>query len=382
MKFEFATASKIIFGYDSSRQVPEMASHFGNRALVLFGPQKTGSDLINANQNWDYLQYEVVSGEPSLPILEGIVQSARRNGIDVVISIGGGSVIDMGKATSGLIPNRGDIRDYLEVVGKNEALKERPVPFIAIPTTAGTGAEVTRNAVISVPEKNVKVSLRSPFLYPAVAVIDPKLTYSMPGEVTANTGLDALTQVLEPYVSVKANMMTDLFCQEGLTRIGRSLVNAYRDGNDETAREDMCWGSLLGGLALANAGLGAVHGFAGPIGGMFNAPHGAICAALLPYVTRMNIKVLQKKDPTHPVLKRYHQAGNYLLGKEILEVSELVEGLFVMISELKIRPLGDWGITHGDIQNVVEKAQQASSMKGNPITLEAHDLEQILIDAM
>jgi len=381
MNFEFATATKIIFGCDTARQVPKIASLLGKRALVLLGPKMIGANIITTEQNWDFLQYEVVDGEPSLPILEQIVQTARKNRIDVIISVGGGSVIDMGKAVSGLAANLGEIRDYLEIVGKNHPLLEKPIPFIAIPTTAGTGAEVTRNAVINDADKKVKVSLRSPFLYPAAAVVDPVLTFSMPAEVTAATGLDALTQVLEPFVSVKANMMTDLFCQEGLTRIGRSLVMAYKNGNDQESREDMCWGSLLGGLALANSGLGVVHGFAGPIGGMFNAPHGAICAALLPYATRMNISALQKRMPDHPALERYRQAGKYLLGRNVTDGSELIEGLLTLNSTLQIRPLREWGINKTDIKDIAEKAQNASSMKGNPIILEMNELGQILRDA-
>jgi alcohol dehydrogenase class IV len=382
MKFEFSTATKIIFGTESSSQLPELVQQSGKRPLVLIGTKKIGTHLLSPDQNWDYLRFEVVDGEPSLPILEDIIHSARRDGVDVIISIGGGSVIDMGKALSGLVSNPGDIRDYLEVVGKNKPLQQKPIPFIALPTTAGTGAEVTRNAVISVPEKKVKVSLRSPYLYPAIAIVDPSLTYSMPAEVTAHTGLDALTQVLEPFVSIKANGMVDLFCREGLSHIGRSLFNAFKDGNDRMAREDMCWGSLLGGLALSNGGLGAVHGFAGPIGGMYDIPHGAICAALLPHVTQKNIEALEKRDPHCAALVRYRQAGNYLFGGEKSDITELISGLFRLNSALKIRSLGEWGVEKRDVPNIVDKARQASSMKGNPISLEDGELSQILMDAI
>ena len=211
------------------------------------------------------------------------VELARREQCDLVIAFGGGSAIDAGKAIAALLANGGELTDYLEVIGKGQPLRHPSVPFIAVPTTAGTGSEVTRNAVLASAEHQVKVSMRSPLMLPRLAVVDPELTLELPPAVTASTGLDALTQLIEPYVSIRANPLTDGFCLEGLRRVSRSLRRAYHAGRDITAREDMSLASLLGGLALANAGLGVVHGFAAPVGGMFHAPHGAICAALLPH---------------------------------------------------------------------------------------------------
>ncbi|MHC4843264.1 MAG: iron-containing alcohol dehydrogenase, partial [Planctomycetota bacterium] len=213
-------------------------------------------------------------------IVKAAVGAAKNQRCDFVIGIGGGSVVDTGKGVAAMVMKEGELEDYLEVVGRGQKIKNRTAPYVAIPTTAGTGAEVTRNAVIKVPDKKVKVSMRSPLMLPEVALVDSELTYSMPPEVTASTGLDALTQLMEVYVSNKANPLTDGICREGLIRAGRSLQKAYEDGSNREAREDMAMASLFGGLALANAKLGAVHGFAGPLGGEIEAPHGVICAML------------------------------------------------------------------------------------------------------
>ena len=248
-----------------------------------------------------------VPGEPTVGLVQAAVQTARAAGCDCVIAIGGGSTLDTGKAAGALLANPGDLLDYLEVVGKNQPLLRPGLPVIAIPTTAGTGAEVTKNAVLGVPEQKFKVSLRGAYLLPRVALVDPELTFSLPPAVTASTGLDALTQVIEPYVSKRANPLVDLWCREGIARAGRSLRRAYSEGSDPAAREDMAYTSLLGGLSLANAGLGAVHGFASPLGGEFNAPHGAICAALLAPAMKVNVRALGERAPAHPALERYRR---------------------------------------------------------------------------
>jgi alcohol dehydrogenase class IV len=221
-----------------------------------------------------------IHGEPTVDLVRHGTRLARDTGCDLVIALGGGSAIDAGKAIAALLANGGDPLDYLEVVGQAKPLSRPSAPFIAIPTTAGTGSEVTRNAVLASPEDGVKASLRSPHMLPALAVVDPELTLDLPQALTASTGLDALTQLIEPYVSNRANPMTDLYCVEGLRVAASALRRAWRDGHDLAARTDMSFASLLGGLALANAGLGAVHGFAAPLGGMFDAPHGALCATL------------------------------------------------------------------------------------------------------
>jgi alcohol dehydrogenase class IV len=274
--------------------------------------------------------------------------------------------------------NRGDLLDYLEVIGRGKPLTYAPAPYIAVPTTAGTGSEVTRNAVLASPEHRVKVSLRSPSMLPRLAVVDPELTYSMPPAVTASTGLDALTQVLEPYISNQANPMTDAICREGLWRAARSLRRAYQDGSDAAAREDMALVSLFGGLALANAKLGAVHGFAGPLGGLFHAPHGTICARLLPYVMEANVRALQARMPESPSLARYDEVAQLLTGDNTARATDGVIWVQDLCQALDVSPLSNFGLSEDDFPMVVDKAQRASSMKGNPILLTDEELTHIL----
>lgn len=377
-QFEFGTATKIIFGNGKSTSIFDTALNHGKKLLLLTGRTKHDLEEKINGQNWERIIHYRLSGEPELNQIEKIVEEARKEHIDIIISIGGGSVIDAGKAVSVLITNPGDITDYLEVVGKNQPLINKPIPFIAIPTTAGTGAEVTKNAVISVKEKQVKVSLRSPYLYPTYAVVDPQLTYSMPPKLTANTGMDAFTQVIEPFVSAKANRMTDLFCREGIKKIWASLETAFVNGKDEEARENMAWGSLLGGLSLANAGLGAVHGFAGPIGGMYQASHGSVCAALLPIVTEINIRSLNIRDPENPALERYQEAGRIINPLCAGIKYEIIDGLYELKEKLNIQGLKAFGIKKTEFSVIIEKAKNASSMKANPIILTDQELEEIL----
>jgi alcohol dehydrogenase class IV len=297
----------------------------------------------------------------------------------MVISIGGGSVLDAGKAIAAMLTNGGELEDYLEVIGRGMPLKQHPVRHIAIPTTAGTGAEVTRNAVLASPEHHVKVSMRSPWMLPDLAVVDPELTCSMPPEVTASTGLDALTQLMEAYVSNKANPLTDGICREGLETAAASLRKAYEDGNDSQAREGMALASLFGGLALANAKLGAVHGFAGPLGGMISAPHGVICARLLPHVTQANVQVLQKRAPDSRALAKYDEVARILTGTDSARAIDGVKWIQELCSALNVRSLADFGLKEEDFAAVVAKAQKSSSMKGNPIVLTGDELTDILM---
>ena len=262
MRFEFATASQIIFGPGTIREVAGEAAGMGKRAFVITGrsTERAGPLLEQLNKHAiEYVTFSVPT-EPTTTIVTEAVKQAREAKSDLVIGIGGGSVLDTGKVIAAMLTNSGKLLDYLEVVGLGKPLKKTPVSYIAIPTTAGTGAEVTRNAVLAVPEKQVKVSMRSPLMLPRLAVVDPELTHSMPPSITAVTGLDALTQLIEAYVSNKANPMTDGICREGLKRAGRSLRQACENGSDSNAREDMALASLFSGLALANAKLGAVHG--------------------------------------------------------------------------------------------------------------------------
>jgi len=383
MKFEFATATRIIFGPGTVRQVGPLAAEMGRRTFVI-----TGRSIERANpileqlkeRRIEYITFSVPA-EPTTTIVKQGVELARRSGSEMIISVGGGSVLDAGKAIAAMLTNAGQLEDYLEVVGLGKPITDSPAPHITIPTTAGTGAEVTRNAVLGVLDHRVKVSMRSPMMLPDLAIVDPELTYSMPPALTATTGLDAMTQLIEAFVSNKANPLTDGICREGLARAGCSLRAAYEDGGNKSARENMALASLFGGLALANAGLGAVHGFAGPLGGMIGAPHGVICAALLPFVTRANIEALQKHGAGSPALLRYDEVASLLTGKPGASAADGLAWVQDLCAALKVPPLIQFGLKEQDFPQVVAKAQKSSSMKGNPVTLADGELTQILYEA-
>jgi len=384
MHFEFATATRIIFGGGSLAEIGPIAADFGKHALVV-----TGGTSLRAGTLLDYLTSHQVSfttftviGEPTTETARNGMQKARRNRCDMVIGIGGGSALDAGKAIAALLTNQGDLLDYLEVIGRGQPLVNPPAPYIAIPTTAGTGAEVTRNAVLLSPEHKVKVSLRSAMMLRKVALVDPDLTHSMPPPVTAGTGIDALTQVIEPYVSHLSTPLTDTFCLDGMHRAARSLRKAFDNGEDLRAREDMALTSLYGGLALANAKLGAVHGFAGPFGGMFEAPHGAICAALLPYVMEINVRALKERRPDSEALMRYDEIGQILSGNPAAGAADGVVWVQELCEDLRVPHLGAYGLDEDALPTLIKKAAQASSMKGNPIKLTGNEMEEILKRAM
>ena len=323
-RFEFATAGRIIFGAGTLREAGPLAREFGQRALVVTGRDPRRADLLIESLRRAGVEVATfpVSGEPDVESVRQGVALARRGAIEIIIGFGGGSAINAGKAVAAMLGNPGDLFDYLEIIGHGKALGRPSAPFIAIPTTAGTGSEVTRNAVLASPEHRVKVSLRGLGMLPKVALVDPELTYRLPPAVTASTGLDALTQLIEPYTSCRANPMVDALCVEGLRRVARSLRMACAANDDPAAREDLALASLFGGLALANAGLGAVHGFAGPIGGMFDAPHGAVCAALLPYVMEANVRALRARQPADASLRRYGDIAQILTGDPAAEAEQ------------------------------------------------------------
>jgi alcohol dehydrogenase class IV len=379
-RFEFATATRIVFGVGALREAGAIAKEFGRNALVVTGRDpkraKPLTEILTANGvRWVTFS---VAGEPEVGTIEKGVAEARQAGCDQVIGFGGGSAIDTAKAIAVMLTNPGELLDYLEVIGRGKALSAAPVPFMAIPTTAGTGSEVTRNAVLAAPEHRVKVSLRSPLLLARVALVDPELTLTLPPGITATTGLDALTQLIEPFVSSRANPMTDALCIEGIRRAARSLAVAVKEGRNLAAREDMALASLFGGLALANAGLGAVHGFAGPIGGMFPAPHGAVCAALLPHVMEANIQALRTRQPDSDALRRYDEVGRLLTNDPKARADEGVRWVGRLLNQLAIPPLGVYGIGPEHADTLVEKAAKASSMKANPILLDPEQLLEIL----
>ncbi|MBM3851757.1 MAG: iron-containing alcohol dehydrogenase [Verrucomicrobia bacterium] len=380
MRFEFATASRVVFGPGSVAQAGSLARELGRHAFVV-----TGRDPRRAARLLEALAAAPIAttacsvgGEPSTDDVVRATAQARAAGCDCVIGFGGGSAIDTAKAVSALLTNGGELADYLEVIGRAQPLARAAAPGLAIPTTAGTGAEVTRNAVLFSPPHRVKVSLRSLHLLPRIALVDPELTHDLPPALTAATGLDALTQLIEPYTSCRAQPLTDALCVEGLRRAARSLRRACDDGRNAAARTDLALASLFGGFALANAGLGAVHGFAGPIGGLFAAPHGAVCAALLPHVMAANLGALHARAPQSEMIRRYDEVARLLTGAPHATAVDGVRWVAALVADLGIRPLSACGLTPARHSEVVAAAARSSSMKANPIALTDDELAAIL----
>lgn len=359
-RFEFATAQRIVFGRGVVSELDSLCAGFGSRVLLVTGSDPNRFPLL------PWAKRFAVPGEPTVGDVELGVALAK--GVDVVVALGGGSVIDAGKAIAAMATQPGDLMRYIEVIGEGKSLDAAPLPFIAVPTTAGTGAEATRNAVIASEAHRVKASLRHVSMLPRVALIDSELARGVPPAVTAASGMDALTQCLEAFVCSRAQPMTDALCIDGIQRAVRSLEKAFRDGNDLEAREDMALCALYSGMALANAGLGAVHGFAAPIGGMFDAPHGAVCAALLAPVWAANAKRV-----TH--CEKFDRVDAMLGGDAVAWLRE-------MTSRLGIPKLSSWGIGEGDLDEIARKAAAASSMKANPVTLGHEELVAILREAL
>jgi len=376
----FHAPTRIAFGLGSLSCVPSSAREMGHHALVV-----TGRDTHRVAELIEGLSGEGVTttlfsvpSEPTVELITSGVDTARRAGCDVVIGFGGGSAIDAGKAIAALCTNREPVKRYLEVVGEGRPIVKEPLSFIAVPTTAGTGAEVTRNAVIKVVNHRVKVSIRSPLMLPTLAVIDPETTVSMSRQTTAATGLDALTQVLEPFVSTNPSPITDALCRDGLRLAARFLERAFDNPHDIEARDGMCRVSLFGGLALANAKLGAVHGFAGPIGGMFDAPHGVICGRLLPPVIAANIEAIKAQGSRQEMIARFDEVARILTGDPTAVAEDAIRWVADLGRTLSLPPLRKFGISSSRIEEIVQKAKNASSMKGNPIELTESELAAIL----
>ena len=383
-RFEFASATRILFGAGVLAEVAPAVKSMGRRAFIVTGRNPDRAQPLLAQLKSSGIEADVfpTSGEPTIALVQAGVEALRAAGCDVVVAIGGGSVVDAGKAIAALATNRAEPLEYLEVIGRGRPLEQPPLPFVAIPTTAGTGAEVTRNAVLSSPEHRVKVSLRSPMMLPRLAVVDPELSLGLPAALTASTGMDALTQLIEPFLSCRANPMTDAFCRQGIPLVARSLRRACKAPGDLAAREDMALASLLSGLALANSGLGAVHGFAAAIGGMFPAPHGGVCAALLPHAMRANWRALCEHESSHRELTRFDEVAAMLTCEAQATAEEGLEWLKALSVDLAIPRLSAYGVSSSDATVVCEKAAASSSMKGNPIPLTGGELAEIFAAAL
>jgi alcohol dehydrogenase class IV len=378
--FEFATATRIIFGAGKLSEVPALLAELGAQRVLFV----TGRDPARSSALETTLRSSVtglltlrVSGEPTVDWVRDSLVKVREVRSEAVVAFGGGSVIDAAKALAALAANGGDPLDYLEVIGRGQALAKPSLPLIAIPTTAGTGAEVTRNAVLGSTQERVKASLRSPLMLPRIALIDPDLLAGAPPDVLRSSGLDALSQLIEPFLSSRANPISDALAREGIARSARSLRRAVLGEADASAREDLAVASLFGGLCLANSGLGAVHGFAAPAGGMFQAPHGAVCAALLPHAMDVNLKALTSRDTSGRGVARFHELARLLSGDTAADGGEAVEWVATLCRELEVPGLSAYGMTANDIPALVAKAKVASSMRANPIALTDAELTEI-----
>ena len=381
MQFEFATAGRILAGAGRAAELPAVLARLGSRVLVCTGGNPARHAGLLAGLGLAARTFPV-SGEPTLELARAGAAAAREHRADVIAAIGGGSVIDTGKAIAMLAANGGDPLDYLEVIGSGRAITRPSVPCVAVPTTAGTGAEVTANAVLAAPEHRLKASLRSPLMIPRIALVDPHLTLSCPARVTAASGLDALTQCLEPFVSVRANPLTDGLAREGLRRAAAGLRAAYADGTDLAARTDMSLCSLLGGMALANAKLGAVHGLAGVIGGTADIPHGIACAAVLPAVIGANVAVLRSVPDGGSALQRYAEAARLLTGRADASIADGLAWIRETIALLALPGLGAFGIRPGHADDIAAAAATSSSMQGNPVFLSPGDLRAIVLQSL
>ncbi|QEH34929.1 1,3-propanediol dehydrogenase [Aquisphaera giovannonii] len=384
MTFEFATAGRILFGRGAVRQVPELARGLGKRALLVLGRSGRGGDEMAAaleGAGIPSARYHV-GGEPTTTMVDEASALARGFGCDLVVSLGGGSVIDLGKAVAGMLANPGEVLDYLEVVGRGMPLANPALPSIAIPTTSGTGAEVTRNAVLDVAGKDVKVSLRSFHLLPRAAVVDPSLTDGLPPAITAYTGMDAVTQLIEAFVGNAANPMTDGVCREGLRLAAGAIVPAVEDGSNQAARDAMSVAATFSGMALANAKLGAVHGFAGVLGGVTGHAHGAICARLLPFVCEANVRALRRSPEGTRTLDRYAEVARILTGDPSARPEGVADWARRVGERFAIPTLGAGGLEASAIPAIIPSAERASSMQGNPIKLPADELRAILEAAL
>ena len=384
LTFEFSTAERILFGAGKLAELGKLAQEMGKRALVVSGISDEKTARVVRQLEGRGLECAIfkIEGEPTIEIINRCLALAQEEKSDMFCGLGGGSAMDAAKAAAILLANGGLVEDYLEVIGKGKAFSNPSYPCICIPTTAGTGAEVTRNAVIGSPEHGVKVSLRNAWMLPRVALVDPELTYELPSDLTASTGLDALTQLIEPFVSIRANPFTDSLCKAGMSLSTKSLRVAYQEGDVPQAREDLALACLFSGLALANASLGAVHGIASVLGGMYPGPHGAICARLLPYVMETNIRALRERLPGSETLVRYEEIAKIITGEVAASAEDGVAWVMNLCRDIDIAPLSAYGIRREDFPTIVEKSSKASSMRGNPVQLTVEEMSLILEQAL
>jgi alcohol dehydrogenase class IV len=387
LSFDFFTAPEIVFGKGRINDLPEHCLRFGKRVLLVKGGQsleKSGhlpALLLQMDEKGFKVKVMSVTTEPEVNLVDSMAEQAKSFNPDVVVGIGGGSVLDAAKAVAGLITNEGSVMEYLEGVGRGRMIMKPAIPFIAAPTTSGTGTEVTKNAVISSRSMKFKKSIRHPYLIPRMAIIDPELTLGQPPDVTAACGMDALTQLIEPYLSIKSNPFTDAICLKGIELVSRSLHRAYSNGSDLEARENMCLASLMGGIALANAGLGAVHGIAAPLGAFFPLAHGVACATVLPAAFKVNASALAQSGEKAALLSRIADISRVLAGTDEKDTQTTISMGLAWLNDLKkqlnIPSLSQLGIKGSDLPFLVSESR-GSSMKTNPVMLKDEEIEEIL----
>ncbi|UJF19991.1 iron-containing alcohol dehydrogenase [Vibrio sp. SS-MA-C1-2] len=379
--FQFMTSTKIVFGEGSLDNSLTLLNQFGYSALLLTGEDSQRSESIIRYFKQQNIRYQQVAilGEPMIAMIEELAAKGRKLNPEMIIAIGGGSVIDAGKALAGLIPNQGSVYDYIEVVGRNMPLRAEPLPFIAIPTTAGTGAEVTQNAVLKSAQENVKVSIRNPEMLPNLAIIDPTLTYGMDKSLSGRTGMDAFVHLVESYVCGEPNPITDMICEEGLRRFSSAILLACEDDNPR-ARSDMSFVAMLGGMALTNAKLGAAHALASSLGGRISAPHGLITAELSPYVMQENIDAATEAGRSD-ILNRYRQLSVLLTGRMDADVDDCILWTSRLLKRLELGTLVEYGLCEVNLDQVANDALRANAIRGNPIPLNQQRLKNILQQA-
>jgi alcohol dehydrogenase class IV len=388
--FEFATPRRVVFGAGKTAEAPAALVALGaTRVLLVTGRSRArAAALAEALEARGLaVTWACAEGEPTVEVAREVTRACAEGRCDAVVALGGGSALDLGKAVAALATNGGDPLDYLEVIGKGQPLTRPSLPFVAIPTTAGTGSEATKNAVLGSRAHGAKASLRAASMLPALAIVDPDHLAQAPAPVLAASGLDALSQLVEPFLSARAQPFTDALARDGIGRSARSLrgaVLARLAGNEPSpfAREDLALASLFGGLALANAGLGAVHGFAAPLGALFDAPHGAVCAALLAPCLEANQRALTQRSPAHPALARLDELALLLTGESSARAAEGIGWVRALTRDLGVRGLGAYGVTEADVPRLVEKGRAASSMKANPVALTDDELAGVMRAAL
>ncbi len=376
--FQFMTATRIIFGEGALQSSLSIINQFGYSVLLVTGQDKQRAiPILNylKAQSMRY-QHVAISGEPNITMVEETAVLGRKFKPDMVIAIGGGSVLDMGKALAAIIPNHGNVYDYVEVVGRNVPLKAKPLHFIAIPTTASTGSEVTRNAVLKSGQDKVKVSLRSPDMLADVAIVDPTLTYDTDPYTSGRGAMDAFTHLMEAYVCGEPNPLTDMVCEEGLRRLSRSVIAGCKH-NDHKARSDLSFAALLGGMAITNAKLGAAHGLASALGGKLDAPHSVITARLAPHVMQENIYAAKKAGRTD-VMNRYRKLAQLVTGRTNANEHDGVLWVKMILDKLELPSLGQFGVCQTSFEQVASDALKSVAIKGNPLPLNQERLIYIL----